>query len=246
MESQALLRSTEALARVQAHWRKRRQSATDGQTFWPHAPGLTIALTREAGVPGTAIAKRVGARLGWPVYDHELVEKIARETGLRVELFDSIDQKHRGWLEESLEAFMDVPLVSESTYLRHLIETLLSLGAHGECVVVEHGAAQILPYETTLRVRLIGRLEDRVREISRRFKVHGAEAVRKVQEIDRERARFIRDYFQKEVADPLFYDVLLNASHWSVAECADLIVDALRRLQQRCRQAGVRGALKIR
>ena len=38
---------------------------------------LTITLSREAGVPVEAIAQAVAARLGWTVYDHELLERIA-------------------------------------------------------------------------------------------------------------------------------------------------------------------------
>jgi cytidylate kinase len=241
MESQAFLRSTEALARVQHHWRKRSAVARDGQTFPLRTAGFSVALTREAGVCGTAVAQEVGARLGWPVYDHEIVDKIAGETGLRIELLESVDQRHRNWLAETLEDLMDVPRVSESTYLRHLFETLLSLGAHGECVVVEHGAAQVLPHETTLRVRLIGKRQDRIRQVSRRFNLDERQAADKLEEIDNERARFIRDFFQRDVADPTFYDLLLNASHWSVPECADLIVDALHRLQQRTPAKSPRG-----
>ncbi len=177
----------------------------------------------------------MGRLLGWPVYDHELVEKIAEETGLRVSLLESVDERHRGWLHEAMEQFMSVPNLSESAYVRHLVETILSLATHGECVLVEHGAAQILPAASTLRVRLIARLEDRIAQISRRFNLHGRDAVRKLEEIDRERARFIRESFQRDVNDPASYDLLLNTSRWSVAECANIIVDALRGLQVRSR-----------
>jgi cytidylate kinase len=93
--------------------------------------------------------------------------------------------------------------------------------------------AQILPHETTLRVRLIATMEDRLREIGRRFNLQGHDAVRKLEMIDHERARFIRDFFQKDVADPGFYDLLINTSHWSMAECADLVVGALNPLRDR-------------
>ena len=224
--AQALQRSTEALARAQSHWRKRGDLSAK-QTGW------SIALTRAAGVPGTSIAHAVGDRLGWPVYDHELVEKIAGEMGLRVSLLDSVDEHRRSWLQECAEQFMAVPTVSDTTYVRHLIETILSLGAHGDCILVERGAAQILPRQSTLRVRLVAKREDRIRGIGERFHLHGPEAIRKLEEIDRDRAAFIRDFFRKDVADPTSYDLLLNASTWSVSECADLIVDALHRLQQR-------------
>ena len=54
-----------------------------------------------------------------------------------------------------------------------------------------------------------------------------------VEATDRERAAFIKEHFRKDPTEPRQYDLLLNASRWSVMECADLIVDALGRLESR-------------
>jgi cytidylate kinase len=222
----SLERMVEALGRAQRHWRERSQKTSGA---------FTIALTREAGAPGTSVAREVGAKLGWPVYDHELLERIAQETGWRVNLLESVDERRRHWLLECVEALARTPTVSEGSYVRHLIETVLSLGAHGECVIVGRGAAQTLPPATTLRVRLVGPLEDRIAATSQRLAISRAEAARIVAQTDRERSTFIKDHFHKDPTDPGNYDLLINFTRWSVAECADLIVAALHRLQARGR-----------
>jgi cytidylate kinase len=222
----SVARLTDAMAHAQKHWRERGKEKPAHGT----AAGPTVALTREAGVPGTTIANAIGQRLGWPVYDHELLERISQETGWRISLLESIDQKRRGWLLESMEQFAAVPSVSESAYVRHVIETILSLGAHGECIIVERGAAQILPYESTLRVRVVAERDDRLAAIARRWSLTAKEAARKQEEIDRRRAAFIHENFQKELAAPGQYDLLLNSSRWSVEQCVDLIIEALRQL----------------
>jgi cytidylate kinase len=222
----SLERTVESLERAQHHWRERHQQTKAGAP-----PTFTIALMREAGTPGTTVAGAVGARLGWQVYDYELLQRIAQETGLRVSLLESVEDRHKGWLQECVEAFGSVPAVSESTYIRHLIQTVLSLGALGKCVIVGHAAAFILPAERTLRVRLVGSLDDRIGEAAQRRGLARAEATRWVEETERERARFVRDHFLKDLADPHHYDLILNASRWPVSTCADLIVEALHRLQ---------------
>ncbi len=219
-------RHVEALHRAQQHWQTRRQA---GET--PAAVIPTVAVAREAGAPGTSVAHEVGARLGWPVYDHELLEQIAKEMGLRVNLLESIDERRQNWMLEALEAFAEAPYVSENSYVRHLIQTVLSLGAHGQCIIVGRGAAQILPAATTLRVRLIGALPDRIASYAQRFGLAPQDAARKVEEINRDRTAFIKDHFQKDPADPLQYDLILNISRWSVSECADLIVRAVHQFQ---------------
>jgi hypothetical protein len=45
------------------------------------------------------------------------------------------------------------------------------------------------------------------------------------------RMRFVKDYFRKDSADPRQYDLVVNSSRFSVGECADLIVESLRRFQ---------------
>ena len=238
MSPNSLERLTGALARAQQHWKERSQEAAARGEAGAGASGLTIALTREAGTAGPLVGHEVGTRLGWPVYHHELLELIAREMGLRVSLLESLDERRQSWLGETLESFASVPTVSESAFVRHLIETILSLGAHGECVIVGRGAALILPAETTLRVRLVAPREERITVFSQRFAIARAEAARQVEVTDRERTRFIKDHFMQDPTNPLLYDLVLNTWRWSVSEAAQLIIDALHRLRARQSQEG--------
>jgi hypothetical protein len=227
-------RFAEALERALRRWRKRREAQAPLRLPpAPTPPPVTIALSCEAGANGPAVAREVGGRLGWPVYDHELVEWVAREMGVRAELLESVDQRRMSWLLEAIEGFTSGPVVSEAAFAHHLAQTLLALAAHGECVIVGRGAAQLLPAETTLRVRLVGPLKDRVAAIGRRFGCPPEEAARWVAETDRERNAFIRDHFSKDPTDPGQYDLLLNAFRFTAAQCGELTVTALYVFQGR-------------
>jgi cytidylate kinase len=225
-------RLAEAMERARRQWQAQRKAqAAAGILPLPSPPAFTIALSREAGANGPLVARAVGDRLGWAVYDRELVQHVAADMGMRTSLLESVDEKHRSWLQECLEAFTSAAPVSESAYARHLLETLLSFGSHGECVLVGRGAAQVLPAAATLRVRLVGPVEDRVKAICGRFGISHEEAKRWVVKTDAERVRFVKDHFQKDPTDPRHYDLVLNSSRFRVPECADLIVEALRRMQ---------------
>ena len=104
--------------------------------------------------------------------------------------------------------------------------------AHGDCVLVGRGVAHILPVETTLRVRLVAPVTWRVAAMSRKLGVSEAEAAVKVAAIDRQRVQFAREHFNKDTTDPSLYDLVLNTERFSVEQCADLIVEALHRLQE--------------
>jgi cytidylate kinase len=201
----------------------------------PDSPALTIAVSRQAGAGGTSIATEVGTRLGWPVYDHALVERIAQEMNLRIKLIESVDERHTSWLVDCAESFSQAPLVSASAYVRHLIQTILSLGAHGSCVIVGRGASQILPPVTTLRVRVVADRADRVRGLSRELGISHEDADYRLDRIERERLRFVQDHFQKDLRDPQQFDLVLNSSCFSYRECADLIIEGLHHLENRVR-----------
>jgi cytidylate kinase len=220
--SVSLERVTEGLAK--SHWQAKRDEPRP-------LPPCTIGLTREAGTPGTSVAQEVGRRLGWPVYDRELLEHIAKETGLRMNLLESVDEKPQGWLRQSFQQLLGVPTISENSYVRHLVETVLSLAKIGHCVLVGRGGAHLLPRQTTLTVRLIAPRQHRIEAYARRYNVSHDEAARKVDTVDRDRAAFVKDHFRRDPAEPAQYDLLLNTARWSVNDCADMIVQALRRLE---------------
>jgi cytidylate kinase len=222
----------EALARV-CHWETRSKSEQGDLAARSVHPAFTITLSREAGAGGSLVAQAVGARLGWPVYDHELLQRIAQEMGLRTTLLQSVDEKGRSWMRSFLESFASGPAVSDTGYFHHLVETVLSLGAHGECVLVGRGASHLLPAESTLRVRLVGPRAERIAATSRKLGISQEEAARQVETTDRERTQFVKDHFQQDPADPRNYDLVLNSSRFAPPACADLIVEALHRLQAR-------------
>src|SRR5262245_53309456 len=107
-----LERQADVLARAQRQWEESGRPAV--KRLW------TIAITREAGAPGAAVAEEVGRRLGWTVYDRELIERIAQEMGIRSNLLNSVDERHKSMLIEMLESLSLARPVSEPRFVKHL------------------------------------------------------------------------------------------------------------------------------
>ena len=119
------------LQHLSRHWESRRRpGGASGRR------ALTIAVSREAGTQGTAIAREAGRLLGWHVYDHELLECIAKDMGLRTHLLESVDERNHSWILETTEAFLSAPLksdwgplVTESGFVHHLVKIVLAAQA---------------------------------------------------------------------------------------------------------------------
>ncbi len=224
-ELKFLNRQAQVLEHVHLHWEELHEE--QAQARRSASLPLTIALSRQAGTPAAEVAGEVGRRLGWPVYDEELPRRVAHELGLDVRQLERFDERRQSWLLECIESLAAAPNVSESIYVLRLVKVIQSLGAKGNCILVDRGAAYILPPRSTLCVRLVGAREDRAAALARRLGLTHREAERKVDELDRERASFIRDHFRRDPLDPLNFDLILNTSHLSPRACASQIVEAL-------------------
>ncbi len=205
----------------------------------PTAPGaggrppLTITISREAGALGSSVAAEVGRRLSWPVYDRNILDRIAEELRRPPSQLEGVDERPASWLGECLSCLLDRYHVASDAYLKYLFTVVRGLGAGGRCVIVGRGANFLLPEETTLRVRLVAREEDRIQVVARRLGLANGDAAAWVGKVERERRAFVRSYFGEDVADPLHYDLVLNMSRLSVEEAAGVITETLRRLETR-------------
>ena len=229
-------RMAEVVTRARRRWMQQ-QMPEPAEAVAPLAPrAFTIAISREAGANGSAAGRLLGERLGWPVYDYELVERIAGDMGLRSELLENVDEKRMSWLQEFAESFSSQSSVTESAYVHHLVETLLTLALHGECIIVGRGANVVLPPETTLRVRLVAPLSGRIATVRKRRNLSFEEGQRWVEKTDRGRSAFIKDHFHKAADDPYLHDLVLNTSRFALEECAEIIIDVLHRMEAEARK----------
>lgn len=225
----AITRSLHRHAQTLEHLLSYRTEAevTEVQPVRTKVDHFTIALSREAGTPAQEVARHVGERLGWPVYDREVPARIAHELHVPEVVVEWIDERRQSWLLECIESFTSPCHLSESRYFRHLLSVVRSLGKMGRCLIVGHGAAFILPACSTLRVQLVGNREDRIAEFARQLHIDHWTASQQLHETSRERARFLREHFHIDPAQPRNYDLVLNTSQWSPSDCADFILRAL-------------------
>jgi cytidylate kinase len=189
---------------------------------------LTVAVSREAGSRGGSIARRAGRKLGWQVYNQELLEYIAQEGTLRDEAAEALPPEAARWAEERLQALLRGGRISEHPSVVDLARVALTLGAQGEVVLVGRGAGYLLPPETTLHVRVVAPHADRVAYMSQWLRLTVEEAAEQVRLRDSRRAEFLQTHFRRQPGDPCDYDLLLNSSLLGEELCAELIAQAAR------------------
>lgn len=198
---------------------------------------FVIAISREAGAKGLLVAEQLGKELGWTVYDKQLLDAIANEMGAHPGALKAIDERPMGWLEETLQNLLTRENVSDLKYLKYLIATVRGLGGMGHCIIVGRGANFILPPKTTLSVRLVADLKDRIVSLAERNNLDEKAAADLADRLERERTRYVKGHFHKDPADPHFYDLLINTSLVTVEEAAHTIISLLRQKEHPHRAA---------
>jgi cytidylate kinase len=195
----------------------------------PRMPAaVTIALSREAGSRGSTIARRAGQKLGWQVYDQESLEHTAQEEIIRQEILGSLSAEQTAWVEGRLKELAHEKELSEFPGVTDLARMVLELGARGDVVLVGRGAGYLLPPDSTLHVRIVAPLADRIRYMSQWQRLPTDKAADLVRLRDSQRAEFLARCLPRRPKDQYSYDLVLNSSLLGVEACADLIVTAAR------------------
>jgi cytidylate kinase len=194
----------------------------------PVPVSLTIAISRETGSRGGTIAHRAARKLGWPVYNQELLEYIAQEGAFRQGVTENQTPAAARWAEQRLDVLLREQNLSQHPSIAELARVVLALAAQGECVIIGRGAGCILPAESTLDVRIIAPRADRIAYMSQRLRLSLEAAALEVGQRDRQRTEFIATHFHRQPSDIYQYDLVLNSSHLGEELSAELIAQAAR------------------
>lgn len=197
------------------------ECAQGGQVF------CFVAMSNQVGAGGDDVAALLGAQLGWPVFDKEILQTMAGNDEVRARLYKSMDERDLGWFEETFRSLMQQEF-RRNDYLHRLTETVLCLARQGPAIFLGRGADQVLPADQGLRVKMIAPLSRRIENFARRAGVTPDEAAAGIARIEREREDFFRRYFRAELEDAMRFDLLINTARFNTEEAAHLIRTALK------------------
>ena len=193
----------------------------------PTARFQNICISREAGSGAGQLAKLVGERLGWKVYDDELVEAIAHRMGSPIEEVRALDELAPSMVQDWLLPLREEYYAPQEAYLDHLAKLIEAIGRAGESILVGRGAGFMLPRETTLSVRVIAPVKARAQRLAERMGVSPRTARRAARELDRRRAQFDRTMHRANPNDPHNFDLVLNTDSLGLEIAAEVVTSAI-------------------
>ncbi len=183
-----------------------------------------VCLSRMVGIDTGELAAELGRRLGWPVFDKELLEAMAGDDFTRRQLYATMDERDLGWTEEVVRSLLRHEL-DRNDYFHRLCETLLSLARQASSIFVGRGADLILPSSRGFRVRLVAARSRRIRDFAHAYGMSEVEAAKALERVERERGEFFRHHFQRDPHDPTRHDLTINLDRFTVPQTVELILE---------------------
>lgn len=183
-----------------------------------------ITISREKGAGGRIIAKKLAKKLGnkWDYFDKDIVEKIATESKTSVKKVEEVDEKHIPYFNDFIESLIGGNSLGLNKYHKSLIKVLCEIGDKGNAIIVGHGANFI--FKNALKIRIIADRDQRVKWLIQYEKMSERASKKDVEETDRQSRKFISDIYNKDIADPKYYDLVIKTSlSLPVEEAVDII-----------------------
>jgi hypothetical protein len=201
-----------------------------------------ISVEREYGAGGSIVAAELARRKGWDLLDQQLTAEIARLASVDSQVVARCEEKvdplmhrlakvfWRGSHERSLP-IADDKIFDADTMVQLAHRVIEDKARQGNCVIVGRGGPYILRNRNdTFRVFVFGSREKKIRRLIG-MKLQPKEAEELVDAIDRERALFVRKYYNAEWPCRKLHHLMLN-SDAGIDFVTDAILQAIDRLEQ--------------
>jgi cytidylate kinase len=208
-------------------------AALEGQQRPQVRPCITIS--RECGAGGRTVASRLSEYLQsrvpvpgkWAVFDKNLIEKVLEDHRLSKQIAQFVPEGHKSMVEDTLEDLLGLHPPT-ATLVRQTVETIWDLAERGNVILVGRGGNVVAAkLETAFHVRLVGSVERRIQRLIEVYDFDFTSAREFLKMQDANKRRYLKDYFGKNIDDPLLYHLIINTDLISYENAAMMIGDAV-------------------
>ena len=192
-------------------------------------------IGREFGSGGKEVGEKLAQRLGIKLYDKELLQHAAKESGFCEEIFENHDEKTTNSFLYSLvmntyavrgyssTPFLDMPL-NHKVFLAQF-EAIKKIASQDSCVIVGRCADYALSENPDcINICIHAEIEQRMKTVSKRLNITENKAKDIIQKKDKQRASYYNYYTSKKWGDSTSYHMTLDSGKLGIDGCVDMIL----------------------
>ena len=198
---------------------------------------IIITIGRQIGSGGSAIAKMLAEEFGARLYDKEILNLAARESGFCEEFFEENDEK-KGFFKTALQfhfplftrnSYYNTDFNQENLYLFQC-DAIRKAASEGSCVFVGRTADYVLrDYKNVINIFITANIYDRIKAVCKRKNIDRAAARKFITNHEEERASYYGYYTGKKWGHSESYDLCINSSLLGLEETEKFIEEFIRK-----------------
>jgi cytidylate kinase len=189
--------------------------------------GPWITISTQLGAGGRELAARLGERLGWQVFDKQILQEIAKSTSAREKVLSRLDEHAVGVFEDFATHLFVPGNLGHSAFVLEMMRVVWAIARQGQAIMLGRGANWLLDPSYGVRVRAIAPVETRVEWLQRTQAMSATDAIQRVEADQADRARFMRQVYKRDIDDPLGYDLVVNLGTIGLEPAVELVTAAL-------------------
>lgn len=183
-----------------------------------------VAISRQRGSGGWKIGKLFAEKMGFKLFDSEIINEIAKNQRISKKVLKTVDEQVLSNMELFINRIFRNKYIEPNEFQQLLVKTVLSIAQHGHGVFIGRGAHAIIPPEKCLRVRCVAPLGHRIENVMRQLKLNKDEATFDVMTRDRDREIFVKQNFGLNIDDQARFDIILNTWRFPCPAAVEFLI----------------------
>jgi CMP/dCMP kinase len=199
-----------------------------------------LTISHQYGSGGSRIARELGRRLGWSVWEKEIVRKIASQYKVAEEYVEAKDERVDSFIERMVGLFgmggfestyeIPPPLWLTDAQLARMTRTIIEeVAKEGNAIIVGRGGNLVLAnHPRAVHVFLLAPLEVRISRVMQAEGLSHHDAERRISGMDKLRTDYVHTFYHTSWNDLAQYHLVVDSGVWGEDGTTDLLAWALQ------------------
>lgn len=186
-----------------------------------------ITISREFGCGAREISRKVASKLGIKLYDKDLIDEVAKEAGVHVDVIKKSDEKARRFFKEfsygsSTTFYSEKAIDAQAKVIREAADK-------ESCILFGRCADYFLrEYQNCINIFLYAPLDKRIEHISRGYELDVRSAEKMIKKVDRQRHNYYKYVTGRNRGDRDGKHLMIDVSYYGIDGTAELICKAVK------------------
>ncbi len=189
---------------------------------------VIIAIGREYGSGGHAIAEKLAERFELPFYDHNLLDEIANEKNIDVNNLQKYDEVPRNRLfSRTVKGYSNSP---EEVIANMQFDFLRQKAEAGNSFVVVGRCAETIlkDYKGLISIFILGDMDKKKARVAEIYNMSETAAESKIMRHDKKRKSYHNYYCEGKWGDSRNYDLTINSSKMGIEGTKDILEEYIK------------------